>query len=139
MSNQEDCHFCNLKSRVIKENKSAVVFLSNPRRTPGHFLVTPKRHIEKPWEMTKEERIDIFDLILSTQQKIVEKLGTGCDIKENYKPFLEESRYVVHHIHYHLVPRTYKDRIYQITEKNDAELFEDLSEAEESEMSKLLD
>jgi hypothetical protein len=42
MSGKVDCPFCSPKDRVLKSNKHALVLLSNPRKTAGHFLVMPK-------------------------------------------------------------------------------------------------
>lgn len=39
--------------RVVRESRLSIVMLSNPRLMPGHTLVIPKRHIEKPDEPTK--------------------------------------------------------------------------------------
>lgn len=116
-----------------------MLFLSNPRKAPGHFLVSPKRHVEKPWELSQDELSAIFDLVFMAQQKIVEKLGGGCQVRQNYSPYTKQNNLKIDHVHYHVLPRSYKDRIYQISEKHDTELFEDLSEAEATEAAKILD
>lgn len=86
----KDCPFCeaSLIARTIEENKSAHIFFSNPRLTKGHLLVSPKRHIEEPWKLSKNEISDVFTLVHKYQKLLAEKLGTGCDIKQNYRPFL---------------------------------------------------
>ena len=138
MSDSINCPFCNLGDRVLKENKTAKAFLSNPRKVPGHFLVSPKRHVEKPWDITKEERDDVFELINFIEQKIIGKLGDGCDVRQNYRPFMNQGRVKVDHIHYHVIPRSHEDYIYQISEKYDTELFADLDQSEAKEVAKLL-
>ena len=138
MSDSINCPFCNLGDRVLKENKTAKAFLSNPRKVPGHFLVSPKRHVEKPWDITKEERDDVFELINFIEQKIIGKLGDGCDVRQNYRPFMKQGRVKVDHIHYHVIPRSFEDYIYQISEKYDTELFADLDQSEAKEVAKLL-
>ena len=135
---KKDCPFCNAKDRVLKENKLAQVILSNPRKVPGHFLVTPKRHIEKPWELTKDELSDIFELIFFIEKKIIGKLGDGVDIRENYRPFMKRSRLKLDHIHFHVIPRSLYDYIYKVSEKYDTELFADLDNLERDEVTKLL-
>lgn len=134
----KDCPFCNLGDRVLKENDTAQAFLSNPRRAPGHFLVTPKRHIDKPWELTSEEIQDIFELIFFIEKKIIGKLGDGCDIRQHYKPFLPQGRLIVRHVHFHVIPRSLQDRIWYISDKHDTELFEELTDEEHDEVAKLL-
>lgn len=133
------CPFCVLHQRVLKENELAQVILSNPRKVPGHFLVIPKRHVEKPWELTQEELQSIFELIFFVEQKIIGKLGDGCDIRQNYRPFLTESKLSVKHIHFHVIPRALQDYIYQVAEKYETDLFATLDKLEHDEVAKLLE
>lgn len=133
-----DCPFCDPQERVLKQNKHAQVILSNPRKVPGHFLVIPKRHIEKPWQLTNEEITDIFELIFFIEQKIVGKLGDGVDIRQNYRPFLEQSKLKVDHVHFHVYPRSLHDYIYKVSEQFETELFADLDDVERDEVAKLL-
>lgn len=135
----KDCPFCNPTQRVLKENDSAQVILSNPRKVPGHFLVIPKRHVEKPWELKQDEVADIFSLIFEVEQKIVGKLGDGCDIRQNYRPFLKQSNLKVDHVHFHIIPRSNEDYIYSISEKFEKDLFATLDEKEAVEVAKLID
>jgi len=138
MSDIASCPFCNLNERILKENMSAVCFLSNPRKVNGHFLVTPKRHIEKPWKLTKKELTDIFELIFFIQKKLTEEYASGCDVKQNCRPFLKQSRIKVDHVHYHIYPREYKDELYERVEKYETDLFKDLTNKERKEMAKLI-
>ncbi len=135
----EDCPFCNLKDRVIRENEHVFVLLSNPRKVPGHVLVIPKRHVEEPWELTAEERRDIFALTDDVTKRLVAaKLGDGVDMRQNYRPFMQQGKLSVRHIHFHLIPRMQDDYIYQISEKYDTELFANIDESEAKEVTKLL-
>ncbi len=135
----EDCPFCNLKDRVIRENEHVFVLLSNPRKVPGHVLVIPKRHVEEPWELTAEERRDIFALTDDVTKRLVAaKLGDGVDMRQNYRPFMQQGKLSVRHIHFHLIPRMQDDYIYQISEKYDTELFANIDVSEAKEVTKLL-
>ncbi len=138
MSVVEDCSFCNLGNRVLKQNSQAVLFLSNPRKMPGHFLVSPKRHVEKPWELTNEELGGIFELITFTQKRIINSLATGCDVRQNYRPFLQQSRLKVDHVHYHVMPRDFEDELYKKVEKFETAMFETLADEEHDEIAKLV-
>lgn len=138
MTTKITCPFCNPKDRVLKENEHAQVVLSNPRKVPGHFLVVPKRHIEKPWELTKDELTGIFELLFFIEQKILGKLGEGCDIRQNYRPFLTQSRLKVDHVHFHIYPRSLEDYIYKVSEIYETDLFADLDDMERDEVAKLL-
>jgi diadenosine tetraphosphate (Ap4A) HIT family hydrolase len=138
MTSKADCPFCQPKGRILKSNKHAQVLLSNPRKTAGHFLVMPKRHVEKPWQLTKAELTDIFDLIFFIEQKIIGKLGDGCDVRQNYRPFMKQGKLKIDHIHFHVIPRYYQDYIYQVAEKYETDLFTELDEGEADEIAKLL-
>ena len=135
---ESSCPFCKPEDQALKENTHAQVILSNPRKVPGHFLVVPKRHIEQPWELTKAEVQDIFDLILFIEQRIVGKLGDGVDIRQNYRPFVAENRLKVNHIHFHVIPRSLQDYIYKVSEKYEDDLFAELDAVERAEVAKLL-
>lgn len=139
MKNIDACPFCNLNNRIIKENKFANLFLSNPRKVPGHFLITPKRHIEKPWEMTEQEIQAIFELILFAQKRLTKHFSNGCDVLQHYRPFMKQDRIKVNHIHYHVLPRDLNDKIYQIVEKYETEdFFEELTADEQNKITALL-
>ena len=135
---QEACPFCNLGDRILKQNKTAAAFLSNPRKVPGHFLVIPKRHIEKPWDLTNEELEDVFELVFLIEQKLVSKLGQGADIRQNYRPYIEPGKIKQDHVHFHVYPRYNDDYLEQVSEKFERDLFTDLDEGEKEEFTKLL-
>jgi len=130
--------FCRLKDQVLKENEHAVVVLSNPRKVPGHILVVPKRHADKPWELTSEELQSVFELIFFVEKRIVGKLGDGVDVRQSYRPFLPQSRLKVDHMLFHVIPRALDDYLYTVSEKFEADLFVDLDDLERQEVAKLL-
>ena len=130
MVDTKECRFCNPREHILRENKSAHVILSNPHKVPGHFLVVPKRHVEKPWELNSKELHDIFELIFFVEQRIIGMLGDGCDIRQNYRPFMEQSRLKMDHVHFHVIPRSHEDYIYKVAEQYEADLFVDLDDME---------
>lgn len=138
MAKATTCPFCEPRERVLKENEHAQVLLSNPRKVAGHFLVVPKRHVEKPWELAEAELKDIFELIFFIEQKIIGKLGDGCDVRQNYRPFMPQNQLKVNHVHFHVIPRSLNDYIYSVSEKYDTQLFAELDDMERDEVSKLL-
>jgi diadenosine tetraphosphate (Ap4A) HIT family hydrolase len=127
-----------LGSRALRNNKYANLLLSNPHKVPGHFLITPKRHVEKPWELTSKELADIFELIFFVEQKILGELGDGVDIRQNYRPFLSQSRLKVDHVHFHVYPRSENDYLYQVSEQFETDLFVELDSKEAEAVAKLL-
>ena len=136
---KDKCPFCALDGRVIKQNKTAAAFLSNPRKVPGHFLVIPKRHIEKPWELNSEELSDIFELLFLIEKKLVSKLGQGADIRQNYRPYIDPGKIKQDHVHFHIYPRYNDDYLEQVSEQFEADLFTDLDQGEKEEFTKLLE
>lgn len=134
------CAFCNLGSRVIKSNASALLFLSNPRRTSGHALVIPKRHISEPWKLRKRELVDIFNLIFFYEKKTVGKLGDGFEIRENFRPDIKEDNIKMDHIHFHIIPRNRRDVIEKKSiDKEYFKLFSPLKEKEKEMVLKILE
>jgi len=132
------CPFCEPKQRVLKENEHAYVMLSNPRKVEGHFLVIPKRHIENPVDITNKEVVDVFELIKFVQGKIIGVLGEGCTVKQNFFPFVPDSKVKVAHMHYHILPRMFKDQLFHFGDDQEKTLFEDLSPEEHDRVAKLL-
>ncbi|MEK7174555.1 MAG: HIT family protein [Patescibacteria group bacterium] len=132
------CPFCDLGGRAVLENEFAAVILSDPRKVKGHCLVVPKRHVERPWELTEGELLDIFKLINAVEQKLIPTFGDGCDIRQNYRPFLKQDRTKVDHVHFHVIPRRFDDDIYKRVQYAETDLFEDLPESEAGEMAELL-
>lgn len=139
---KESCPFCTSareEQRILKEGKYAYVIFSNPRLMPGHLLVIPKRHIEgRIEELSQEERDEIMDFLAEFQAKILVKLAPGCDIRQNYKPYLENSRTHVNHMHFHLQPRAYEDQVYEKADVHRNPLFKELPEEERDRLFSLL-
>lgn len=133
-----NCPFCSPTERILKQNDSAQVILSNPRKVPGHILVVPKRHIEQPWQLEPNELQDIFSLIFDVEQKIIGELGDGCDIRQNYRPFLKQSQLKVDHLHFHVIPRSLDDYIHTVSEKFESDLFAELDDTERDAVGGLL-
>ena len=136
----KNCPFCSpeLNDRIIETNESAQVFFSNPRLTKGHLLVTPKEHIEEPWGLSEAELTDIFSLIHKYQKLLTSGIGTGCDVKQNYRPFLPQGRLKVDHVHFYLIPRTLNDDLYERSQKFESDIFNDITTEEMKKVLKAL-
>jgi diadenosine tetraphosphate (Ap4A) HIT family hydrolase len=136
-----DCPFCgidNQKTVVVQKKETVYVALSNPRLVRGHLLVIPKRHVERLSELTENEHRDLWDTVVEYQEKILSSLSTGCDVRQNYHPFQRQSRLKVDHLHIHLIPREFKDQMYQLTQVYETEMFKDLDEQEKHSVLALL-
>jgi len=135
---KKDCPFCNYAKRaIIKENALAYLILSNPRKVPGHSLVIPKRHVEEPWKLSSGEILDVFDLVAFAEKKLLKDLVTGCDVRQNFRPFIPQGRLKVDHIHYHVIPRDPRDIIFEISERYEIDLFKDLTDEESARITKI--
>lgn len=135
------CPFCvidQVRNRILQESENVRVIFSNPRLTKGHLLVVPKRHVERPWELEAAELKEIFQHIHDLQKKLSETLGTGCDIRQNYRPFMKQGRLKVDHLHFHLLPRTFQDDLYERAMKYETDIFSELSDTEVEDVQKTL-
>jgi diadenosine tetraphosphate (Ap4A) HIT family hydrolase len=132
---ERPCPFCSADDRILKENDLALVILSDPHKVPGHFLVMPKRHIDKPWDLTHEELTAVFDLIFFIEQKVIGKLGDGVDIRQNYRPFNELG---VRHVVFHVLPRSKDDYLYKVSEQYEKDLYVDLDDMERDAVADIL-
>jgi ATP adenylyltransferase len=138
MTDVIDCPFCSPQERILKENGYAQMLLSDPRKVPGHVLVMPKRHIEKPWELTEKELTDIFELIFFVEQRVLGELGEGCDIRQSYRPFSHQNSIKVNHLTFHVIPRSQNDYLYQVSEQFERDVFAELDDVERAAVTKLL-
>lgn len=128
-----NCRFCKIdhkRSKIIREGKNVFVILSNPRLVDGHLLVIPKKHVEKLSQLNKEERDELIDTIIEFQEIILANFSSGCDIRQNCRPFLKESEVKVDHLHIHLLPREFEDELYKKCQIHEKEVFRMLTEEE---------
>lgn len=137
------CPFCELskdieRNRILRSNKLTTTFLSNPRLVPGHTLVIPNRHIEKPWELTHEELIAIFEEIKWAQAQIIDGgLGEGADTRQHYRPFLPQDGIKIDHVHFHVLPRKLNDNIFTNVQHKELEMFKPLSDEERTKVTQI--
>jgi Diadenosine tetraphosphate (Ap4A) hydrolase and other HIT family hydrolases len=97
---------------------------------PGHLLVIPKRHVEHLHDLSLEERAELFKVVITLQQRILERFASGCDIRQHNRPFLPENDLKVDHLHVHLQPREMEDELYQKSQRFDRKVFAPLPDGE---------
>jgi ATP adenylyltransferase len=132
------CPFCKQeRSLLIKDGKLVFVQLSNPRLVDGHLLVIPKRHVGRLSDLTEEERKEILDMTADFQDKILGRFSSGCDVRQNSRPFLPQSKLKVDHLHIHLLPREFEDELYKKSMIFETEMFKDLTDEEKVRFVKL--
>ena len=101
LSNKE-CVFCQMKDYIL-ENELAYAIYDKYPVGKGHMLFIPKRHVKDFFDITKEEREAIFELI-DEGKKLLDKkyspdsynVGINCG---------EYAGQTVMHVHVHLIPR----------------------------------
>ncbi len=136
-----NCPFCDIiseKTRVLEEKNYVRVIFSNPRLMKGHLLIVPKRHVEKISELDDYEQQELFKTIIEYQEKILSQIASGCDIRQNYRPFQEQSNLKLNHMHIHLQPRELFDELYEKCQIYEGDVFKELSKEEIEDISKKL-
>lgn len=135
-----NCPFCNINpeiTRLLDETKLSFAVLSNPALLKGHTIVIPKRHVERLSELSKEELEDLLNLTIKIENLILKKF-IGCDIRQNYRPFIQQGRLKVNHLHFHLLPRELEDELYKKSMIFERNLFKDLTKEELDEAQNFL-
>jgi diadenosine tetraphosphate (Ap4A) HIT family hydrolase len=102
---------------------------------PGHLLVVPKRHVLHLSDLNDSEQKELFDTAIRYQEKILNNIASGCDLKQHNRPFLPENDLKVDHVHVHLQPREFEDELYTKSQIYDREIFKPL---EQEEIEKIL-
>ena len=97
-----NCIFCEMKDYIL-ENELAYAIYDKYPVGKGHMLFIPKRHVKDFFDITKEEREAIFELI-DEGKKLLDKkyspdsynVGINCG---------EHAGQTIMHVHVHLIPR----------------------------------
>lgn len=129
-----ECVFCKiiegeLDRELISKTENTLTILSNPSQIEGHCLVIPKRHVEKISELNNKEKKEIFSELIKIEEILLRKFS-GCDIKQNYRPFIPNSKFKVSHLHFHVQPRELNDNLFEKVQVNEKDVFNDLSKEE---------
>jgi ATP adenylyltransferase len=108
---QEGCIFCLKRNKktdrqkfVILRGKKSFSLLNIYPYNNGHFMVCPARHIKNIEQLTKEEFLDLFEVLKKTK-KLIEKIlkPEGFNIGINLGKVSGAG--VDKHLHIHVVPR----------------------------------
>lgn len=96
------CIFCEIKDYIL-ENELAYGIYDKFPATKGHMLFIPKRHVANFFDITKEEREAIFDLVEEGKKLLDEKYNPdGYNVGVNIN---KSGGQTVFHVHIHLMPR----------------------------------
>ena len=107
-----DCVFCKIvegkiPSRKIIETEKSLAFLDAFPLTKGHTLVIPKKHYIKIQEMSKEDNLDLFEVVRILTRKMERLAPSSLVAIHNGK----ESGQEVPHVHVHIIPRNADDSV----------------------------
>lgn len=101
-------------------------------------MVIPKRHVQLFSELREDEIQEMAAFLGEYQKKVIDKLGTGTEIRQNYRPEKKDSRTHVNHFHFNLMPRSAGDELEQEVDVHRRSLYTELPEKEKIEITKLL-
>ena len=108
-----DCVFCKIAKKeipahIVFDDKETMAFLDAKPTSLGHTLVIPKTHAETLDKLNEE---DLKSLTVAAQKisKAISKFSEGYNVIQNNK---EVAGQIVHHVHFHIVPRKKGDGIY---------------------------
>lgn len=108
-----NCIFCALekhKENLVYEDEFVYVIHDKYPIIEGHLLVIPKKHYENIMEMPDNELAGLIKIVKKMQLLLMEKMDVkGFTIKQNWRPFVKNNHLVIHHVHFHIVPRTLND------------------------------
>lgn len=138
MTETPNCPFCNPFEPVAKENDLAQVILSDPHKVPGHVLVMPKRHVEKLSDLSAEELAAIFALISFIEERFIGKLGEGFDVRQSYRPYLQQDKLKLNHLTFHILPRSMDDYLHKVAGQYEDGLYAELDDKERDAVTGLL-
>jgi histidine triad (HIT) family protein len=114
------CIFCDVESieeLMVSETKHSVALCNKfPICEDGHFLIIPRRHAETLLDLTKEEQVDLFDLLSRFMQKVEELIvPEGINVLFNRGMVAGQT---VPHFHIHIICRYQEDGISNFKKEN---------------------
>ena len=98
------CPFCNIyNDELMIERPLAYLRRDHHPLTKGHSLVIPKRHVATFFETTKDERLQMIELLDEAKAVLDKEHGPdGYNIGINSGPAAGQT---VMHLHMHVIPR----------------------------------
>jgi len=97
------CIFCHLDRPILTENALARAFYDAYPVSPGHALITPKRHVRILFDATPEEIAACFALLPDLKALLDQahtpdgyNVGVNCEVAGGQS---------VWHAHVHVIPR----------------------------------
>jgi len=105
------CIFCYKKTKnykrknlILYESSHCLVIMNKYPYAPGHLMVIPKRHLKELAELTRDEMVDLFDLVklgISALRKALKPHGFNIGANLGKVAGAGEDG----HLHFHIVAR----------------------------------
>lgn len=107
----DDCIFCRRHdpalNQIMRENNSFFARYDNFPANEGHLEIVPKRHVESFFDLSHQEVVEAYKLLVEARDELQERLRPdGYTIGVNEGHAAGRS---VDHLHIHLIPRHHGD------------------------------
>lgn len=98
-----DCPFCQPDRDVVLSTELSLCFHDKFPVSEGHLLIVPKRHVPDYFELTDEEKKDLWKLVEQAKAYLEEKHNPdGINIGFNSGTAAGQT---IFHVHIHVIPR----------------------------------
>lgn len=100
-----DCPFCLADSErdIIMSSALSLSFYDGFPVSPGHALIIPRRHVASFFDLTQDERQDMFNMVDDVKRILDDRFHPdGYNIGVNIGEAAGQS---IFHVHLHLIPR----------------------------------
>ena len=103
-SQMKDCIFCNIpKEKIVLESHLSIAFYDTYPVSKGHLLIIPKRHIVDYFDLSPDEKTDIWHLVDKAKVYLDNKYAPdGYNVGININ---EAAGQTISHCHIHIIPR----------------------------------
>jgi len=107
----DNCIFCKISrgkipAKKIYEDENTIAFLDIYPAAKGHSLVVPKKHYATLLDIPEMELKELMPAVQKIAAAVMKATNAeGFNIVQNNK---EAAGQIVHHLHFHIVPR-FKD------------------------------
>ena len=121
---EKDCIFCKIiKGEIpaakVLEDKEFLAFLDIRPINKGHALVIPKIHCKNFLDFPKQEETDFLAFTKKVAAAVIKATGAdGFNLGMNNG---EAAGQVIHHAHFHIIPRFHNDGLQNWPHKQYAE------------------
>jgi diadenosine tetraphosphate (Ap4A) HIT family hydrolase len=96
------CELCAAEN-VLLSNEEAYARFDSNSLSPGHVLIVPRRHVADFFDLTRNERAAVDDLLQAAHKEICARFSPdGFNIGVNIGKAAGQNRM---HVHVHLIPR----------------------------------